>query len=79
MAAEVEVALRSIAAAAAVVLRAGRLRSAEGEVASGRRTAGAGLVRMRAGPVRKWAGLRSRGRSLEVGRCEGERILDQQG
>lgn len=36
-------------------------------------------MRMRVGPVRKRAGVRSMGRSQEAGRCEGERIQAQQG
>lgn len=83
MAAEAEVAPRSIAAAGVVSkagqLTAGRWRGEEGEVASKPRTPGAGLVRKRAGLARKRAGQRSRERSLEEGRCEGERILAQQG
>lgn len=83
MAAEAETGPRSIAAAAAVSKAgrstAGRWRSEEGKVASGRRMVGAGLVRKRAGPGRNEAGLRSRGRSLEEGHCGEERIPAQQG
>lgn len=82
MAAEVEVPPHSIAAAAAVLkvvrLAEGRWRGEEGEVALERGTLGAGLVRERAGLVRKWVGQRSRGHSLEA-QCEGERIPAQQG
>lgn len=82
MAAEVEVPPHSIAAAAvlkAVPWAEGRWRLEEEEVALGRGTLGAELVRERAGLVRKWVGQQSRGHSLEEAQCEGERIPAQQG
>lgn len=82
MAAEVEVPPHSIAAAAALKaaqLMVRRSRGEEGKAALGPGTQRAGLVKEKAGLVRKWVGQRSRGHSLEEAQSEGERILAQQG
>lgn len=83
MAAEAEVAPRSIAAAGVVLkagqLMAGRWMGEEGEVASERRRPGVGLAKRRAGLASRQVGEQSRECSLEEGRYEGERILAQQG